>query len=71
MELLNSASPMTERAYSQPPFATLLITHDLGRLDQVDEIVVLDHGKVAERGTHQQLTAAGGGYWQMRQSERA
>ncbi len=45
--------------------ATLLITHDLDGLDQVDEIVVLDGGKVAERGTHQQLLAAGGHYRQM------
>jgi ATP-binding cassette, subfamily C, bacterial CydC len=51
--------------------ATLLITHDLDGLDQVDEIVVLDHGKVAERGTHRQLTAAGGLYWQMLELERA
>jgi thiol reductant ABC exporter CydC subunit len=35
--------------------ATLLITHDLDGLDQVDEIVVLDHGRVAERGTHAEL----------------
>ena len=45
--------------------ATLLITHDLDGLDQVDEIVVLDRGKVAERGTHEQLLAAGGRYRQM------
>jgi ATP-binding cassette subfamily C protein CydC len=47
--------------------ATLLITHDLHGLDQVDEIVVLDHGQVAERGTHCQLLRAGGAYrrlWQ-------
>jgi len=37
----------------------LLITHDLEGLDQVDEIVVLDHGRVAERGTHDQLVEAG------------
>lgn len=29
--------------------ATLLITHDLEVLDQMDEIVVLEHGRVAER----------------------
>jgi ATP-binding cassette, subfamily C, bacterial CydC len=47
--------------------ATLLITHELDGLDQVDEIVVLDHGRVAERGTHAQLVRAGGAYhrlWQ-------
>ena len=45
--------------------ATLLITHDLDGLDRLDEIVVLDRGKVAERGSHQQLIAAGGQYQRM------
>ena len=35
--------------------ATLLITHELRGLDQVDEIVVLEAGKVAGHGTHQAL----------------
>ena len=39
-----------------------LITHELGGLDQVDEIVVLDRGRVAERGTHRELMRAGGRY---------
>jgi len=42
--------------------ATLLITHELDGLDQVDEIVVLDHGQVAERGTHAELIRSGGAY---------
>jgi ATP-binding cassette, subfamily C, bacterial CydC len=45
--------------------ATLLITHDLGGLDQVDEIVVLDQGRVTERGTHAQLLQADGLYERM------
>jgi len=51
--------------------ATLLITHDLDGLDQVDEIVVLDRGKIAERGTHDELIAAGGRYQQMRAAPSA
>jgi ATP-binding cassette subfamily C protein CydC len=42
--------------------ATLLITHDLEDLEQVDEIVVLDGGVVVERGRHAQLMDAGGWY---------
>ena len=45
--------------------ATLLITHDLDGLDQVDEIVVLDRGRVTERGPHQDLARAGGLYQRM------
>jgi ABC-type multidrug transport system fused ATPase/permease subunit len=47
--------------------ATLLITHELDGLDQVDEIVVLDQGRVTERGTHAELIRSGGTYqrlWQ-------
>ncbi len=45
--------------------STLLITHDLAGLDQVDEIVVLDGGLVAERGSHAGLRRAGGWYARM------
>ena len=48
--------------------ATLLITHELDGLDQVDEIVVLDHGRVAARGTHTELLRSGGLYRQMWQA---
>jgi ATP-binding cassette subfamily C protein CydC len=48
--------------------ATLLITHDLDGLDQVDEIVLLDHGRVAARGTHAGLLRSGGLYRRMWQS---
>ncbi|HEX9064961.1 MAG TPA: thiol reductant ABC exporter subunit CydC [Streptosporangiaceae bacterium] len=40
--------------------AVLLITHDLDGLVQADEVVVLDHGRVAERGTPAELAARGG-----------
>jgi thiol reductant ABC exporter CydC subunit len=35
--------------------ATLLITHRLAGLEEVDEVLVLDHGRVVERGTHSEL----------------
>jgi ATP-binding cassette, subfamily C, bacterial CydC len=49
--------------------SVLLITHQPDGLDQVDHIVVLDHGRVAEQGTHQQLRHAGGPYQRMWDSE--
>lgn len=42
--------------------STMLITHRLAGLDAVDEVVVLDEGRVVERGTHDQLLGAGGRY---------
>ena len=48
----------------------LLITHDLDGLDQLDEIVVLRDGRVAERGTHGELLARGGSYRAMWQASR-
>lgn len=42
--------------------SVLLITHRLAGLDAVDEVVVLHEGRVAERGTHAALVAAGGRY---------
>ena len=45
--------------------AALLITHELDGLQEVDEIVVLDEGRVSQRGTHRQLLAAGGLYRRM------
>ena len=49
---------------------TLLITHDLDGLDQVDEIVVLDRGRVAERGTHAELIRSGGTYQRLWEASR-
>jgi ATP-binding cassette, subfamily C, bacterial CydC len=45
--------------------AVLLITHEPDGLDQVDQIVVLDHGRVIEQGSHRQLRRAGGPYQRM------
>ena len=41
---------------------TLIIAHRLSTVVGADEIIVLDQGVVAERGTHQALLAKGGLY---------
>ncbi len=48
----------------------LLITHRLTGLDAMDEILVLDHGRPVERGTHDQLLRRNGLYAKLHALQR-
>jgi ABC-type multidrug transport system fused ATPase/permease subunit len=68
--------PITERGLLDTAYelmhdrATLVITHRLVRMEDMDEILVLDRGRIVERGTHGELLAARGLYHQLLEVQR-
>ena len=50
---------------------TMVIAHRLSTVADAQQILVLDHGRIVERGTHQSLLALDGLYAQMWQRQQA
>lgn len=49
---------------------TIFISHRLGSTKLADEILVIEEGKIIERGTHERLMEKGGRYAEMFESQR-
>jgi ATP-binding cassette, subfamily B, multidrug efflux pump len=72
---LSAVDTKTERAIlanmrnaGVPRATTIIISHRLSAVQHADEILVLERGRVAERGNHRALIRAGGTYarlWQL------
>ena len=79
-EATSALDSATERAIQQQleqvavGRTTLIIAHRLSTVMQADEILVFAEGRIAERGRHHELLAAGGlyaGMWALQQQESA
>ncbi|MHB8460385.1 MAG: ABC transporter ATP-binding protein [Candidatus Limnocylindrales bacterium] len=44
---------------------TIVVSHQLGAVQGADQIVLLDHGRIVERGTHRELLEARSRYWDL------
>lgn len=76
-EATSSVDTRTEMRIQQAMIAlmknrtSLIIAHRLSTIRDADMIVVLDHGRIAETGSHEELLAKKGSYYALYQSQFA
>jgi ATP-binding cassette, subfamily B, heavy metal transporter len=70
-EATSALDSKTERAFQEELLSlaknrtTLIIAHRLSTIIHADQILVMEHGQIVERGTHHELLAANGRYAEM------
>ena len=64
LDSLNEAA-IVDNVLSDRDRITLIVTHRLGRLRDVDRIYVLDDGRICESGRWDELLARRGALWRM------
>jgi ATP-binding cassette subfamily B protein len=48
---------------------SVIIAHRLATIRDADRILVLDHGRIVEEGSHQELLDRRGAYWRLHELE--